>query len=843
MAILDSFKKMLRKRHDAIIAEDRANMSKFLDKCQNFRQLLAANHNALEIMAEMGDVANGLRIVDMNFVRSRSVGAVAAVGRMVSALCAMRADKYDSLRKRLRQIAIEIEKSLHEEKKEYDIFPILSLEKVADLPEIAGAKTSRLAGINVNLGITIPRGFVFTAASFALFLSGDLREEIERLTTMADCSDDKQLFQLAADIAEAIIAAPVPQELQRSVMKMVADFPSQTLFAVRSSAINEDSAGSSFAGQYTSYLQVAAEDILDAWKKVIASAWSVEAMTYRYNHGLRDDEVVMCVSVMEMVKATAGGVLYSADPLGRQNGIFIHATQGLPVAIVDGSCIPEVWQVIDDIATNIETAEQRKEPFLAMETVMQLARIGNELEHYFGLPQDIEWALNEKKEIVLLQSRPLDVEKTAIQEWCCDLPQLLQGGKTAAGGVAAGPVVIINDPAELASFPEGALLVSEQAHPAYAHVLPKAAALITEHGSIAGHLATIAREYRIPAIVGMQGAVNQLQQEGGEVTVDADRCTLYRGRTETMPVKETLLFDLEETPVVQSLRKVMRHIITLHLTDAESPDFIPERCTTLHDITRFCHEKSVYEMFFGKNSVPERATRRLFDSVPTQYWVLDLGGGLANDEKGAVDIADVRSMPLNALWKGMHHLDWQGPPPMQAGSFLAVVAQAAANPEFEAANASSMAARNCFLITESYCNLQARFGFHYTTVEGNAGPFADENYAYLQFTGGGADIIRKRLRANLIRNILIRKGFTASAKEDTVFAKMENIDADQVLEGMVVLGYMLIHSRQLDVALENDATVKKYESEFLDGISQTLLEWKKQNGGLDETNTGTGHRR
>ncbi len=842
MAILDSFKKMLRKRHDATIAKDQADMSKFLDKCQNFRQLLAANHNALEIMSEMGDAANGLRMVDMNFVRSRSVGAVASVGRMVSALCAMRPDRYDSLRKRLRQIAVDIENDLYGEKKEYDIPLLLSLEQVADRPEIAGAKTSRLAGIGASLGITIPQGFVFTAASFALFLSGDLREEIERLTTMADCSDDKQLFQLAADITGAIIAAPVPQELQGLVMKMVADFPPQTLFAVRSSAINEDSAGSSFAGQYTSYLQVAAEDILVAWKKVIASAWSVEAVTYRHNHGLRDDEVVMCVSVMEMIQATAGGVLYTTDPLGRQSGIFIHAAQGLPVAIVDGSCTPEVWHVIDDMAVNIEKAEQGKEPFLALETVIQLARIGSELEHYFGLPQDIEWALNEKKEIVLLQSRPLDVEKTAIPEWHCDLPQLLQGGKTAAGGVAAGTVMIVKDPAELALFPEGALLVSEQAHPAYAHVLPKAAALITEHGSIAGHLATIAREYRIPAIVGMQGAVSQLKQESGEITVDADRCTLYRGRTEAMPVRKTLLFDLEETPVVQSLRKAMQYIITLHLTDAEGPDFIPERCRTLHDITRFCHEKSVYEMFFGKNSVPERATRRLFDKVPTQYWVLDLGGGLANNEKGAVDIADVCSMPLNALWQGMHHIGWQGPPPMQAGSFLSVLAQAASNPEFEVANASSMAARNCFLITESYCNLQARFGFHYTTVEGNAGPFADENYVYLQFTGGGADIARKRLRAKLIRNILIRKGFTAAAKEDTVFAKMENIDADQVLEGMVVLGYMLMHSRQLDVALDNDAVVKKYESEFLEGIATTLLEWQKQNGGIDETDTGTGHR-
>ncbi len=842
MAILDSFKKMLRKRHDASIARDQADMAKFLDKCQNFRQLLAANHNALEIMAEMSDAANGLRMVDMNFVRSRSVGAVASVGRMVSALCAMRAGRYDSLRKKLRQIAIDIENDLYGEKKEYDIPPVLSLQQVADRPEIAGAKTSRLAGIGASLGITIPRGFVFTAASFARFLSGNLREEIERLTTMADCSDDQELFRLAADITAAIIAAPVSEELQGSVMQMVADFPPQTLFAVRSSAINEDSAGSSFAGQYTSYLQVAAEDIVTAWKKVIASAWSVEAMTYRYNHGLRDDEVVMCVSVMEMVQAVAGGVLYSADPLGRQNGLFIHATQGLPVAIVDGSCTPEVWHAVDNIATNIEKAEPHKEPFLAQETVLQLARIGNELERHFGLPQDIEWAINEKEEIVLLQSRPLDVEKTAITEWHCDLPQLLQGGKTAAGGVAAGAVVIINDPAELVSFPQGALLVSAQAHPAYAHVLPKAAALITEHGSIAGHLATIAREYRIPAIVGMQGAVSQLQQESGEITVDADRCTLYRGRTEAMPVKETLLFDLEETPVVQSLRKAMQYIITLHLTDAESPDFIPERCTTLHDITRFCHEKSVYEMFFGKNSVPERATRRLFDKVPTQYWVLDLGGGLANSEKGAVDIADVRSKPLNALWQGMHHIGWQGPPPMQAGSFLAVVAQAAANPEFEAANASSMAARNCFLITESYCNLQARFGFHYTTVEGNAGPFADENYVYLQFTGGGADITRKRLRAKLIRNILIRKGFTATAKEDTVFAKMENIDADQVVEGMVVLGYMLVHSRQLDVALDNDAAVKKYENEFLEGIATTLLEWKKQNGGTDETDTGSGDR-
>ena len=139
------------------------------------------------------------------------------------------------------------------------------------------------------------------------------------------------------------------------------------------------------------------------------------------------------------------------------------------------------------------------------------------LERYFKRPQEIEWAVDQNGQCFILQSRGLVFPRAAappkqdICESCALYPVLLRDtGVVAHAGVGAGLVAQVASDLDMDRFPEGAVLVTKYTAPWLARIVPKAAAIIAERGSAAGHLATIAREFRVPTLVGVEGATELL---------------------------------------------------------------------------------------------------------------------------------------------------------------------------------------------------------------------------------------------------------------------------------------------------------------------------------------------
>ncbi|MBN1103049.1 MAG: pyruvate, water dikinase, partial [Deltaproteobacteria bacterium] len=582
------------------------------------------------------------------------------------------------------------------------------------------------------------------------------------------------------------------------------------------------------------------------------------AMMYRLNRGIRDEDVAMCVGCMEMVDAVSGGVAYSRNPIDiRDDAVVINSVWGLPKSVVDGSTAVDLYRVSrgDPMALclkEINTKEQKfvcypeegvcrldlvgdesKEASLSDEQALEIARLAVLIEDYYRSPQDIEWAVVESGEIMLLQCRPLQQREADEKD---DARQsggkvagkvILEGGVTASPGVASGAAFIVRKDMDALQFPSGAVLVAAQSLPRWATLLNRASAVLTEQGSIAGHLANVCREFGIPALFGVQGALNRLQN-GVIVTLDGDGRRVYEGRVEELLVERQKPRNLMEgSPVFEALKGATGHITPLNLLDPDAPMFRPERCRTFHDITRFCHEKAVHEMFqFGKeHRFPERSSKQLVCEVPMQWWVLNLDDGFREEVEGKyVKLENIMSIPMLSIWEGIAAMPWGGPPPVDGKGLMSVMFEATRNTALVPGMRSSYGNRNYFMISKHYCSLNSRLGFHFSTIETMVSERSPENYITFQFKGGAADFERRYRRVLFIRDILAEYDFRIEVKEDTLLARVGEGEMDFMKERLKILGFLTIHTRQLDMIMSNPGSLQYYRAKLHTDIQHILAQ-------------------
>ena len=235
-------------------------------------------------------------------------------------------------------------------------------------------------------------------------------------------------FVVTTDVYRKFSKEDLPLEVEEEILKSFDDLETKRV-AVRSSAVAEDSSKNSWAGQLESYLNVSREELLQRIRDCWDSIRSDRALSYASGQNLTEDELVVAVVVQKMVDSEAAGVMFTINPVTKNSGeLMIEASFGLGEYLVQGMITPDNLIVDKENlrVKNIDLGTQEKmlkflegknqevfipkkmgsKQVLTFGQIQELAKMGLQIEKYYGRPQDIEWALENGK-LYILQSRPV----------------------------------------------------------------------------------------------------------------------------------------------------------------------------------------------------------------------------------------------------------------------------------------------------------------------------------------------------------------------------------------------------------------------------------------------------
>jgi pyruvate,water dikinase len=555
-----------------------------------FRIFLENNGIALEYIAQIDSL---LIRGETDEVQRLTAALISSTVELVDGLNLLSNNSHSSLYRFHGQLAEKIYDqldTLQKTRRQGFCIPLDTLRR--DAAGIVGKKAANLARLR-RLNLPVPDGFVCTTAGTRRFLSMEkLAADIRRLLRDMDRSQS-DLNNLADRITRKILDAPLPKELADDLennYRLLEERAGKTqnekvslAISVRSSGVSEDGVERSFAGQYTSILNViGSQSLLVAYKEVIASGFSARAISYRLNAGLPPLDVDLAVLCQVMADVDCAGVLFTVDPSEPENGrMLLSCVPGLGTQAVGGSApadlyrprrsvlprepeaVPDVAktqildlgeiesQVMDQAEIGEKTVREvtRKEggveleplsdteanqPLLEAATIYELMGYGQLLENIWGVAQDIEWGFSKISGVSLLQSRPLRLASKGRRNPTHDTAKRLLSGSCASSGKVIGCVRIALSLADLVALDtdkedilrqQPTILVLSQSIVDASNLFAQCSGAVVDIGNPTDHLSCVARELGIPMLTMTRNASTTLAN-GQWIILDADDGTV-----------------------------------------------------------------------------------------------------------------------------------------------------------------------------------------------------------------------------------------------------------------------------------------------------------------------------
>jgi pyruvate,water dikinase len=825
---------------------------------QAFRELLHFNNQALDLMADMGEKLGGDYLFDKHYIETVVVQLEEAVYRIVYDLNLITQREYLSLfdifEKAKGEIRSELDSRFSIPVGEY-VYPLGEITK--EMSDYVGDKMATLGELRNRLGLDVPEGFVISTYAFKKFMEyNGLVEGVDDL--FAGRFPQEILAAKVQDFRERLLKARIPPALDKAIRKVCrpAKRFSQMRWAVRSSALGEDGQRS-YAGQYATVLNLPSSQIGFGYRQVVASLFSPQVIAYRREKPNERQEMAMAVGCLEMISPVASGVTYTTDPTDAEgDGVIVSAAWGLGKLVVDGEAEVDHYKISRSLPHSILSEqiarkpnqyapaagegislapvprEQQDQPSLNEPLLQRIVEGAMRIEQYMRSFQDIEWCIDQEGRVIYLQARPLqfprkpELDKPRLVKAARNYPVLLKDtGVIASRGIGAGTVFQVGAEEETGKFPRGAVLVLRHTSPRMSEIVPLASAVVTDIGAVTGHMATICREFRVPTIVDAQRAT-QVLKAGMDVTVDAEENVIYQGI-----VKELLAAQLiEKTPYEDTyefklLRRLLKKVSLLHVTDPQSNEFDPTHCRTFHDIIRFAHEMAVRKIAHG--IVPGKFAStyplgRLKLPIPLDLTVVDIDGGLQRggslSEIPEISMEEVACLPLQALLQALIAPGvWQSEPvDLDLKGFMSSFTS---NRVSQALSTDGLHT-NLAIVSREYLNLSLHLGYHFNMVDGNISDDQNANYVYFRFFGGVTEFTRRSRRISLLARILEKNDFAVESKGDLVIGRIKKIGRQEMEKKFRLIGRLIGYTRQLDVLLRSKRDIERFSDHFLEEMRQ-----------------------
>lgn len=431
-----------------------------------------------------------------------------------------------------------------------------------DIP-IVGGKCANLGELVGQIGVPVPNGFAVSASAYQIFLEKTrAAKKINALLSDTDMDDVESVQSASRKIRKYVEGLSMPKEMGKAILSAYQALCGRVgkknlAVAVRSSATAEDLPGASFAGQQDTFLNVTNETLLESVQRCWSSLFTPRAIVYRKEKGFSHDEVLISVAVQEMVSSQASGVMFTLEPVsGDKDKVVIDASWGLGEAIVSGQVTPDEYvvekgtirildkqvfkkerQIVSDKKGSTKWAavpkSMKERPALSDEAIIRLVEYGVQIENHYGVPQDIEWAVDKDGRIFILQARPETVhgaEGEVRKEGRRDFVEkdILVRGLGVSPGHGSGRIKIILDIKDISNFEKGNVLVTEMTTPDWVPAMKIASAVVTDLGGKTCHAAIVSRELGVPCVVGCENATKALKN-GQVVTVDGQRGLIFEG--------------------------------------------------------------------------------------------------------------------------------------------------------------------------------------------------------------------------------------------------------------------------------------------------------------------------
>ncbi|MHB9150321.1 MAG: PEP/pyruvate-binding domain-containing protein [Thermoleophilia bacterium] len=306
---------------------------------------------------------------------------------------------------------------------------------------LVGGKCSSLGEL-INAGARVPPGFALTTEGYRRFMTdAGIDREVQSMLAGLDARNMDALEKVSAAIREMIEAQPFSTEIEDLVAENYRKLSVRSLLpavpvAVRSSATAEDLPGASFAGQQDTYLWIrGVDEVLHHMRRCISSLFTARAISYRIDQGYADEHMAISVGVQKMVNSFTAGVMFTVHPIsGDRSVIAIDSNYGFGESVVSGEVTPDAFVVNKITLDIIDRTISKKEIYYTVDRktqvsqkqevpserqnvqslmddeIIELARLGKQIEQHYGRPMDIEWAVDKDLpfggNIFILQARP-----------------------------------------------------------------------------------------------------------------------------------------------------------------------------------------------------------------------------------------------------------------------------------------------------------------------------------------------------------------------------------------------------------------------------------------------------